>query len=242
MTLKSQAIQTALTGDWSTACELNRKLLEENPDDIETLNRLAFAYTVLGNLKEAKNTYQTVLKYDKENPIALKNLRRLSDANKYVIKGEKGKASGRLKSSPLFTGQINSIFIEESGKTKVVELINITDSKIISELMIGELLALNIKRLKIFILNEKKQYVGMLPDDIGKRLIKFIKGGNHYEAYIKSVENNRVTIFIKETSKTSRFKNQASFPCGEKNKTIITSKNYSALRDLEDSEASDNQD
>ena len=76
--LKSQAIQTALTGDWQTAIILNLQLLEENPEDIETLNRLAFAYTILGKVKEAKQTYQKVLHLDTQNPkcmVCPRNLR-----------------------------------------------------------------------------------------------------------------------------------------------------------------------
>ena len=77
--LKTQAVQTALQGDWQAAVILNQMLLEEDPHDIDSLNRLAFAKTSLGEIKEAKSIYQQVLTIDANNPIALKNLARLSD-------------------------------------------------------------------------------------------------------------------------------------------------------------------
>lgn len=228
MSLKNQAIQTALMGDWKTAVSLNLELLKENPEDIETLNRLAFAYTVLGKLKEAKNTYQTVLKLDDKNPIALKNLRRLTETDK----------KQNLLKIPSFIGQINTMFLEESGKTKIIELLNVAEQKTISRLMTGELLVLGIKRLKIFAFDEKKQFIGMLPDDIGKRLIKFIKGGNCYQAFVKSVEPHGVIIFIKEISRATRFKNQPSFTLGERGKNELSNKVY-VFKNQDDGESED---
>lgn len=214
MILKNQAIQTALIGDWDTAITLNRELLKENPNDIEALNRLAFAYTVTGKVKDAKNTYQKVLELDSQNTIALKNLKRLGESNRKTLSNQ----------HPL-TGHVESMFIEESGKTKIVELINIATAKTVVNLLTGEPLNLRIKRHKIFVLDRNNQYIGVLPDDIGQRLTKFIKGGNDYEAYIKSVENNRVLVFLKETKRSPRFKNQPSFISAHKSNLFFEKNN-----------------
>jgi hypothetical protein len=56
-----------------------------------------------------------------------------------------------------------------------------------------------------------KAYVGMLPDSIGMRMIPLINGGNEYSAFIKAISDNLVTVFIKETRRMARFKNQPSF-------------------------------
>ena len=56
-----------------------------------------------------------------------------------------------------------------------------------------------------------KTYIGMLPDNIGMRMIAFINGGNEYSACIKSVGDKDVTVFIRETKKMSRFRDQPSF-------------------------------
>lgn len=196
--LKDKAIQTALTGNWEEAINTNKELLKENPKDIDALNRLALAYTIIGKIRSAKITYQKVLDIDLLNPIALRNLKNLKSSKKVS------------KSSPTPTS-INNQFIEETGKTKVVELINIAPSSVIQTLRTGEVISLSIKRLKIFVLKNEKQYIGVLPDDIGKRLIKFIKAGNRYEGYIKSVNPHKVIVFIKETKRATRFKNQPSF-------------------------------
>lgn len=197
MTLKNQAIQTALKGNWEEAINLNKSLVQEDPSDIDALNRLALAYTIVGKIKEAKSSYQKVLVIDSLNAIATRNLKKLKE------RGEQGTNGNAIKT-------INNKFLEEPGKTKVVELVNIAQPKITENLSIGQSLNLSIKRLKIFI-SEDKQYIGVLPDDIARRLIKFIKGGCSYEAYVKSANAHKVSIFIKEIKKTSRFKDQLSF-------------------------------
>lgn len=212
--LKAQAIQTALMGDWKTAILLNQSILQENPEDIDTLNRLGYAFASKGDIKEAKDTYQKVLMLDNQNPIALRNLKKLS--------GTSGNGSNSHQSS--IHGNISTLFIEEPGKTKVIELINIADKKVITPLRTGESVTLSIKRMKIFVYDHSKQYIGMLPDDIGRRLIRFMEGGNEYDACVKSVDSNRVIIFAREVKRAPQFKTQSSFPASEKSKLSITSK------------------
>lgn len=197
MTLKNQAIQTAFEGNWQKAIAINKSLIQEDPNDIDAFNRLALAYTITGKLKEAKITYQKVLNLDVLNPIALRNLKKLK---------EKGLTQGSINQNT----QINNKFIEEPGKTKVVELINIAQPNVVENLRTGQSVELSIKRLKIFI-SEGKQYIGVLPDDIAKRLIKLMKNGCVYEAYIKSANQHKVTVFINEIKKTVKFKNYPSF-------------------------------
>lgn len=202
--LKNQAIQTALQGDWNSAISLNQQILQEEPENIDALNRLAFACATLGNLNEAKDYYQKVLQLDMQNPIATKNLKRLNGMNNKTP-----------TSTPY---KMNNIFIEEPGKTKVIELLNVADQKATSHLRCGEELQLQVKRMKIFVLDNEKQYIGMLPDDTSKRLIDFIQGGNLYEAYVKTVDDHKVTVFVKETFRSPKFKNQQSFISTEKSK------------------------
>ena len=207
--LKNQAIQNALTGDWQNAILCNQQILDENPEDIDTLNRLAFAFASVGNNKQAKNLYQKVLSLDIKNPIATRNLKRLVAQN------------GKSTVQPI---QMSNTFIEEPGKTKVVEVINIADQKVISPLRSGETVTLSVKRMKIFVLDSAKQYLGMLPDDIGRRLIKFMEGGNQYEAYVKTAANHKLIVFIKETKRAKKFENQPSFlnTLSDKSKFVVS--------------------
>lgn len=206
--LKSQAIQTALVGDWTNAITLNQQILEAEPEDIDTLNRLAFAYLSIGQPKNAKTLYEKVLSLDMQNPIAIRNLKRLNDTKTNKI-----------------NVQINNLFIEEPGKTKVIELLNIADKKIISHLRSGEMLELRIKRNKIFAIDSENQYIGMLPDDICQRLIKFINAGNLYESYVRTIDSNKVCLLVRETKRMKKFKDQPSFVSTEKAKFSLENKN-----------------
>lgn len=211
--LKSQAIQTALHGDWNNAILLNRQILDENPSDIDTMNRLAFAYISIGDTTQAKEIYSKVLEMDARNPIATKNLNRLSNFT-----------DGTQQTPQQAPIVMNNIFIEEPGKTKVIELLNIADKKIVASLNCGEHLSLIIKRSKIFVNDDSKQYIGMLPDDISRRLIEFIEGGNEYAAYVKIATPSKVVVFIRETKRVAKFENQQSFTQSDKSKLSFDTK------------------
>lgn len=213
MQLKSQAIQTALVGDWEKAVTLNKLILQEEPNDIDTLNRLAFAFLSQGKIADAKHLYQKVLNLDMKNPIASRNIKRLNDV-----------CTSRANV------HLNNLFIEEPGKTKIIELINVADKKIISHLRSGEKLTLCIKRMKIFALDQDNQYIGMLPADLCKRLIKFINGGNKYEAYTRTAESNKITVFIRELKRVKRYKDQPSFTSGETVKKLSLENNVVSMK------------
>lgn len=222
--LKTQAIQTALTGDWQQAINLNQLILQEEPEDIDTLNRLAFAFLSIGNPKDAKNLYEKVLVLDMQNPIAIRNLKRLYDVN----------------SKKIIT--INNLFIEEPGKTKVMDLINIADKKVITHLRSGEKLDLRIKRSRIFAYDMDNQFIGMLPDDTCQRLIKFMEAGNEYEAYVRTVDSNKVSIFIREIKRVKKFKNQPSFvSASDKVKLSFSGNSSSKHRPNHHSDSSDDE-
>lgn len=196
--LKDIAIKCALENKWDQAIEANLQILSENPNDLDTLNRLGFAYMQTGKNDDAKKTYESVLEKDPTNPIAVKNLKKVGNST----------ASNTHRPKEL---NINDLYIEEAGKTKTVELKNIADKKTVSALQTGEQVQLVPKRSKIFIQNQDKTYIGMLPDSIGMRLTDFIQGGNEYFACIKSVADKSIVVFIKEIKKEPKFKNQPSF-------------------------------
>lgn len=200
MSSKLQAIQAALQGNWDEAISQNLALLKESPNDTDTLNRIAFAYTITGKLKEAKETYRRVLTLDNKNPIALKNLQRLIDM-----------AASDTKQRSYKINNLASLFLEEQGKTKVIDLINIADKKIIAHQRTGDILTLTPKRFKIFLYDMQKQYVGMLPDDIGRRIIEFINGNYTFTAYIKYAQGTKVTVFVKEINRSNNLHNQPTF-------------------------------
>jgi len=230
--LKDKAIQAMLLGDWKNATSLNKSLINENPKDIDALNRLAYAFTILGKIQDARSTYRKVLKLDILNQIAIRNIKKLTDFSPRQI----AKSINSIKG-------VNNIFLEETGKTKIISLVNTAQPKIIALLTTGQPVVIAIKRSKIFVQDQNKQYLGVLPDDIGRRLIKLIKGGNIYQACIKSATEHNVSVFVKETKRVSRYKNQPSFPqttdqdLGLSKGSRTKIKNYIDLREEEDERA-----
>jgi ribosome maturation factor RimP len=103
------------------------------------------------------------------------------------------------------------LYIEEAGKTKTIELTNLADKKTLLLVQPGDQVSILPKRSKIFIQTEDKKYIGMLPDSVGMRLTSLIKGGNEYTAFVKAIGDKTVTVFIRETKRATRFKNQPSF-------------------------------
>lgn len=197
--LKDQAIKSALNNNWAEAVKVNLEILEENPKDLDALNRLGFSYLKCQQLKKAKDIFEKVVSFDKTNPIALKNLKKIQ-----ALSENKSKDNGNINN-------IDGLFIQETGKTKAIELRNLADKKTLLLLNTADEVFLVIKRSKVFVQNEDKTYIGMLPDDIGMRLTSLIEGGNEYSACIMNADDKRVTIFVKEVKKGKKFANQPSF-------------------------------
>lgn len=196
-----QAINIALKGNWKEAIILNEEILKQNKDDLDTLCRLAYAYAQNGETQKAKKIYRKVLALDQYNTVALKNLNKLNS-----LKGSlKNKINSRYgKLTP-------ELFIEEPGKTKIVQLKNIAPSSIISKLNIGECVLLYPKKHSIEVRTEDKTYIGALPDDIAFRLLRFISAGNKYAVCIKNFQKNSLSIFVREIMRGKKFKKQPSF-------------------------------
>lgn len=203
--LEQKAINAALSGDWRQAVKLNQQILKQVPNNVEALNRLARAYLELGETALAKKTYRTVLSLDRFNPIALKNLGK-------IPKGKVGKKQVGEKDSFVLDPDI---FLEEPGKTKTVSLINLADKKTLSQLALGEALTLAPKARSISIADSKGVYLGRIPDDLSHRLLGFVKGGNRYQVFVKSVTSSELKVFIKEVFRSRKFANQPSFSLEE---------------------------
>ncbi len=201
MTLKDQAIKLALENNWEEAILINKELLDTASKDIDTLKRLAYAYMQAGKFDDAKETYSQIIELDRTNPIATKNLKKLST----LATQKNGVAIGN------HTNHMDNVFIQEAGKTKTVDLTNLADKRTLTTLQHGDEIHLTIKRSKIFALTTDKTFIGMLPDSIGIRLISFIKGGNEYQACVKGIDDKNVTLFIKEVKRSKKFFNQSSF-------------------------------
>lgn len=203
----AQAIHSALAENWDEAVRLNLEILVKSPDSVDTLNRLGFAYLRCGNIKKAKATYERVLKLDRYNAIALKNLQKV-----------KVQGSGKVHQSKRYTLSSSdraispSLFLEEPGRTKIISLVNVAPSRILFTLSIGENIELVSKRHTLEVRGKKGLYLGAMPDDLGFRLRRLIVSGNRYQAYVKSVAKNSLAILVKEVKRSKKFRNQPTFP------------------------------
>ena len=113
-TLKTSAIASAMSGNWQEALKLNLQILKTDSENCEVLNRIAQAYKLLGNNKKSITTYRKVLRIDKYNVIATRNLdilkNRRQEPQPHFVNNQKANVD---------------IFLEEPGKTKLVNLINL---------------------------------------------------------------------------------------------------------------------
>ncbi len=210
-TLHEQAINAALNSDWALALKLNKQIMKIDPQNIDALNRQAKAYMELGRANLAKKYYSEVLNIDPYNPIAQKNLKIMKSfkSNRHVpaTPGTDGQASvscSHPKLSP-------SLFLQEPGKTKMVSLLKVAEPQKLVSAFCGMQVEMAIKNRKITITDSNGDYLGVLPDDISYHLLRLSKGGNKYELFVKSVRVNSLSIIIKETFRSKKFKNQPFF-------------------------------
>lgn len=193
------AIAAALVQDWKKAIAVNSAILKADKTDIDALCRLGFAYLKSGQLTSAKRIYQKVLLLDQYNQIATKNLKKLSALKKKDIETDN---EGVM--SPM-------IFLEEPGKTKIVECVHVAPSSVLSTLSAGQEVFLKVKQHGVEIRANNQAYVAALPDDMSFKLNKMIAGGNTYQAIIKAVDKKSVKVLLRELKRGKRFASQPSF-------------------------------
>ncbi len=202
----NQAILAALSQNWQVALTHNQTILLENPNDIDALNRITYAYIQMAEYKKARTYGLRVIALDKYNAIALKNLQKIKLRQSVKKKPDSSNMLyGKGSISP-------ALFLEEPGRTKLVSLVNVAPKNILCTLSIGDHVSLVIKKRQIEARTGGKIYLGAFPDDLGFRLRRLVKYGNQYEAYIKSVGKNSIIVFIKEVKRSKRFRNQPTFP------------------------------
>lgn len=229
--LHKQAINAAITCNWQTAIEINQQILQIEPQNTEVLNRLAKAFFETGSYSEAKKIYTQVLEIDPYNTIAEKNLKKAASLKKDgVVTG-----SQSMTLSP-------SMFLEEPGVTTLVNLVKIAEPQKLLKLSPGTVVTLVEKKRGVSVTDSKDVYLGAFPDDSSHHLLKLLKGGNRYMAIIKSVRPpSGLTIMVRETHRSKKFKNQASF-LDESRIVAFSSENISLMeRGSDESDESETQ-
>lgn len=193
--LHDKAVKAALCGDWEAAVEFNLEILEDAPQNVAALNRLGHAYTELGQKEVAKDAYEQVLKIDKYDTIATKNLKLLPHQKNNI-------ASITLADED---------FIELPGLTKSTLLIKVASRDILLSLVCKQPLTLVPKTHLVAVMTEDKVCIGSLPDDLSLKLKNLIKDGYEYSVCLKGASDNTVTIFIRETKRPKKLSAGATF-------------------------------
>lgn len=196
------AISAAISGNWKDAIRINTYLLKQNPRDIDSLNRLGRAYLETGLKTKSRLVYEKVLRLDKFNTIAAKNID--------LIKSSRLTRGDGLHTSP------PPAFLEEPGITKTVSLIRLGDPKTVSAMHPGAEVTIACHGHAVNVMSSGNAYLGRLPDDLSSRMRSFLASGNKYAAWIRSVDHNSLKIFVKELTRSAKYKNTPSFPVTEK--------------------------
>jgi hypothetical protein len=196
-----EAIALAMQSRWQEAITVNQSIIDLFPTDIDAYNRLGRAYMELGEFAKAKNAYNRTIELDPLNPIAQRNLQRLSllRASKVSVKEERREVSPDL-------------FIGEMGKAGVVNLQNLAPKEILAKMAAGNQVYLKVKGRQLVIENEHGEYLGLVEPPHGLRLARLIEGGNKYAAAIVNLDNNTARVIIRETFQHPGQVGRLSFP------------------------------
>ena len=200
--LENQAIDAAVNFNWPQAVALNEKIIKNDKKNLAAYLRLGFAYSQTQQFTDALKYYKKALKIQSGNNIARENLERLK-----VLQSKNTKKS---KKSPMYLDP--NLFLESTGKTKSVALVNIGQKNILAQLTVGQESDLKIKKRKVEIRTKENEYIGSLPDDLSRRLLVFLKAKSKYQVYIKEANLNKVTVFFREESKGKKVQQYLSFP------------------------------
>ena len=201
--LTQKAVSLALSGNWEEAIKLNKQILETNSKDIDALNRLARSYAEVGKIEEAKKCAEKVLKIDSFNRIAVKSLKKWKSLKSSTTTISKNITNGHT---------LPNVFLEEPGKTTICSLLFPGDSKTIASLDCGDEVFMAPTNHRVSVNNIEGKYVGRLADDLSARIRMFLKNGNEYRVFVKSVDDSSVKVFIKEIKRAEKLLDLPSFP------------------------------
>ncbi|HVH62801.1 MAG TPA: tetratricopeptide repeat protein [Candidatus Dormibacteraeota bacterium] len=199
------AVQLAIAGKWEDAVKLNRFIVDNFGADEETQNRLGKALSEMGKLKEAKAAYEAALKLNPMNSIAKKNAARINA----LLHQKEGLKVGGVKVDL-------NLFVEEMGKTVITQVEAPASADISSKVAAGDVAELKIEGDGIVAETARGVHIGALEAKLARRLIKFMRGGNRYQAGVTSVEGNSVKLIVRETYQDPKFAGKPSFPMRRK--------------------------
>lgn len=195
-----EAIDLAMQGRWRDAVTVNKDIIENFPDDVNTYNRLGRAYMELGDYSQAREAYSQALELDPYNAIAGRNIRRLNDLKEPV-------------SVAVETDKVEPHhFIEEIGKAGVVNLYDLAPKEIRARIVAGDKVYLKVEGSSLIAASSIGEYLGRVEPRHAQRLAKLILGGNEYTAAVVRSVSDLMTVIIRETYQHPSQEGKLSFP------------------------------
>ena len=188
-TLEEQAIQAALSGSWDRAIVLNHQIIAKHPLNIDALSRLAYALSQSGKFKKACTIYETILSKEPYHPIAQKNLLKCRQYDK--------ENDGTIRPNNSKTRISPNLFVADAQRTRIVQLVNLAKRTVVKNVSVGEAVFPYRKGFEMHIKTETNEYLGTLPDDVGRNLIRSLKEDLICECFVKDLSESDLTIFIK---------------------------------------------
>src|SRR5260370_25069127 len=149
-TKSEQAITLAMKNRWDEAAQINREILDLFPNEVDAYNRLGKALTELGRYADARDAYSQAVKLDPLNGIASKNLQRL------------GKLAAEGSAAPSPSPVDPRLFIEESGKTTVTPLTDVTRTEATAKLSAGDQLQIERRGNKVVVTDGASHDIGRI--------------------------------------------------------------------------------
>jgi tetratricopeptide (TPR) repeat protein len=195
-----EAIDLAMQGRWQDAVVINKEIIENFPNDVDTYNRLGRAYMELVDYAKAREAYRRAVELDPYNAIANRNLRRLQDLKEPVsLEVETDKVEPHH-------------FIEEIGKAGVVSLYDLAPKEIRARLVAGDKVYLKVDGPILMVENSHGEYLGRVEPRHAQRLSRLILGGNRYTAAIVRSTADMETVIIREVYQDPSQAGRLSFP------------------------------
>jgi hypothetical protein len=196
-----EAVELAMGGRWEEAVALNREVIATSPSDLGAYNRLGKALLELGDPQAARGAFEHSLSLDPSNPIARKNIERLSD----------GTACGG--SAPLS----HKMFIGETGKSAQVALLGCATDSARPYLVPGSSVELRVHSSNLVAYSAQGLYVGIVPPRVGHRLAALMEGGNRYDGAVVHSSGATVSVVLHESYQHPSLRSKTSFPAAAGN-------------------------
>jgi hypothetical protein len=195
-----KAIDLAMQSRWSDAVKANEAILDDFPDDLETYNRLGKALTEVGRIRDAKAAFGRSLELSPNNPIARKNLDRLQQLDD-------------TEPVDMIHGcAVGDTFIEEVGKTTVTALVSLAQHKVLLKEAPGHQVQLQSEGGVLKAIGLGGAVLGQIEPRLTVRLVRLMKGGNRYEAAVRSVGEEAIMLIVREVYKHPSQSSAMSFP------------------------------